>query len=141
MPWSSQAAVVTGGQLTLPVTGQQLASIPIIRAASNGQSTGLLVGGPGLAQSNNQATMSITFWSDTAGGSLHAPAPGGAHIDIDYFDGLGGGALVAQFDIAGLLVPPTGNPTTPASGCYIFYAGGTLWAKGPSGTAVALATT
>ena len=39
------------------------------------------------------------------------------------------------------LVPDVGLPSTPASGCILFYNSGKLWALGPSGNAIAIATT
>lgn len=39
------------------------------------------------------------------------------------------------------LTPVTSVPATPASGCVLYYKSGVLYALGPSGTPVAIATT
>jgi hypothetical protein len=46
---------------------------------------------------------------------------------------------VASAYITAMNVP--GAPATPATGCVIYYTGGVLYAKGPSGNAITLATT
>jgi hypothetical protein len=41
----------------------------------------------------------------------------------------------------GLTIAPTGAPATPAAGCIIYYDSGVLYALGPSGNSIAIATT
>lgn len=41
----------------------------------------------------------------------------------------------------GVYLTPTSQPATPSSGCVLYYSGGSLYALGPSGTPVKLATT
>lgn len=143
MAWSTQAAVVSGGQLQLPSTGTQQSNIARVAALPGGTNQVLMqVSGPGLQVTNHAAWMMHQFWSDSPSGTPGGNAGnGGAHLDIIYTNSAGTALTVAQFDISGLLLPSVGAPATPTNACYIFYNSGVLFAKGASGTAVALATT
>lgn len=142
MGWSSQAAVVSGGRLQLPVPGVAQSNIPNLAASYNGSQAAELLSGPALATVGRRSWMQLLQWSNSPSGADNGT--NGAHFEIRYVSDTGVPVVVGIFDISGLLLPPLGAPGTPASGCYLFYQSGspgTLFAKGPSGTAVAIAST
>ncbi len=125
-----------------------LYALPRNVGLANEQST-LIVQGP--ESTHDGAFVTIQLDASTANGS-GAAANGQLvcnHTLQAYWDSAGlhisnvlyGAAGVITIGDVVKLAPVGSTPATPASGCLLFYEGGTLYALGPSGNPVAIATT
>lgn len=95
----------------------------------------LLLSGPAAPNGGvgDDDWVQLVMWSDGPTSS--------ARGEFRYIASGGAVTIYLTWDQFGLKLPATSAPGTPGSGCRIWYDGAKLWAKGPSGVAVALATT
>jgi hypothetical protein len=120
-------------EFPLPIA---LSNIPNVAGGVAGVLGELAVSGPALPNGgvNDDDWVQLVLWSDGSG----VPAARG---ELRYIASGGTVTVVAKWDDLGFQIPTGTVPSAPTGACVIYYEGGALYAKGPSGTAVKLATT